>query len=139
MLIVCVGNELSGDDAFGYHVYEKIKHMDVKSIYAYTAPENFLDEIIDSKPERVVLVDAAVFGGRPGELSEISIEDVETSSFSTHRAPLKLFVNRLKDNGIEVRLICVQAVQTGLGQLMSGQVSDAAESLAETISESVKN
>ena len=61
--VVCVGNELNGDDAAGAMASRLIGKPDgMQVIFAHTAPENFLDEIMEYKPDRVVLVDAADFG-----------------------------------------------------------------------------
>ncbi len=134
VFVVCVGNELSGDDGFGPAVYSLIKDVPgVRAVDASTFPEAFVGEIIDYKPDLVVLLDAADFGGASGELRTIDPATIEQSHFSTHRAPLKLFVKSLAKEGIPVVLLCVQAVQTGLGEPLSPEVRDAVAQLTSGV------
>ncbi|MBU0762649.1 MAG: hydrogenase 3 maturation endopeptidase HyCI [Candidatus Altiarchaeota archaeon] len=135
---VCVGNELSGDDGFGPYVHSLIEGR-VHAIDASTFPEAFVGVIIEKRPERVVLLDAAEFGAAPGELHIIDPSTIEQSHFSTHRAPLKHFINSLGKEGIPVVLLCVQAKKTGLGEEMSQEVKTAAEDIAKKIIGEQKN
>ncbi len=132
--IVCVGNELSGDDALGYAVWEGIKDIQgAQVIFASTFPENFTDEIIDYAPEKVMLVDGADFKGTGGEIRVLDERSIQSVSFSTHRAPLKIFTGRLRQEGIETVLVGVQIEATGLGEPMSASVKKAAEYIVEGI------
>jgi len=126
--IVCVGSELSGDDAFGLCLYEKLRGLGgpkLQVLFASTAPENFIGEILDFAPGVVVVFDAADYGGKPGEVRELSMSDLESTSFSTHRAPMKLFARFFQSKNIPVKFIGVQAKQTGLGEEMSPEVRRA--------------
>lgn len=132
--IVCVGNELSGDDALGPMVYAGIRDTPgIQAIDASTFPEAFVEEILEYHPDGVVLVDAADFGGAAGEIRVIDPSTIESFHFSSHRAPIKLFISSLSEKKIPVTLLCVQAKQTGLGQKMSSKVRCAAEELIKKI------
>ncbi|MBD3387815.1 MAG: hydrogenase maturation protease [Candidatus Altiarchaeales archaeon] len=134
--LVCVGNELSGDDGLGKALAEMVSGMgdcDFQVLFTATAPENFTDEIIGFKPEKAVLVDAGDFKGRPGETREVDIGRLQGMHVSTHRAPMKMFANRLRQEGIEVRFIAVQVKQTGLGEPISREVMESVGKLADEI------
>jgi len=134
--VVCVGNELNGDDGFGKRLYDRIEDLGsprLQVIYASTAPENFIDEILEFSPDLVAVFDAADFGGKPGEVRELSLGDLESTSFSTHRAPMKLFSKFFESKKIPVKFIGVQARETGLGERMSGEVENAVFEVAARI------
>jgi len=136
--VVCVGSELSGDDALGRKLaglLAGLKDPDLQILYTSTAPENFLDELIMFKPKRVVVVDAGDFGGRPGEIRQLDPADLQSAHISTHRAPMKMFTARLAGENIPTTYIAVQAKQTGLGEPMSAEVREAAVKLACRIRE----
>ncbi len=128
--LLCVGNELSGDDGLGAAVARGLAGLPgAQVIYAHTAPENFIDEVIAYRPERVVIVDAADFGGRPGEIRLIDSKAVQAAHFSTHRAPMRLLLGRLEAAGIGVALVGVQAAGMGLGEPMCSEVEYAARAI----------
>jgi hydrogenase 3 maturation protease len=129
---VCVGNELSGDDGFGPLVYSMIHDL-VHAIDASTFPEAFVSDLVEYKPDRVILLDAADFGGKPGEMKLIDPDSIESFHFSSHRAPLKLFIKSLSERNIPVILLCVQAKQTGLGEEISPEVREKAQEIAEYV------
>jgi hydrogenase 3 maturation protease len=129
--VVCVGSELSGDDALGLLAYERLKDAPgMLVLWTHTAPENFLDEILEYAPERVVVVDAADFGGRPGEIRLIPVASIQKVHFSTHRAPMRMFAERLAEASVEVAFVGVQAADTGLGEPVTPEVEAAAEAVA---------
>jgi hydrogenase 3 maturation protease len=78
----------------------------------------------------VVLVDAADFGGSPGDVRVATAEDVEGLMMGTHAAPLSMFMRVLgHDTGADVRLVAVQVATTTLGAGLTGEVSDAIDRL----------
>ncbi|MFH1403579.1 MAG: hydrogenase maturation protease [Candidatus Altiarchaeota archaeon] len=134
--VVCVGNELNGDDAFGPQVFRLLQPIDddeMQLIPASTVPENFIGEIMDFKPARVVVIDAGDFGGSPGELRSFEVGELEAFNVSTHRMPLKLFTRRFTDNGISVHFISVQASRTVVGEPLSHEVGKSAAILSDLI------
>ena len=134
--IVCVGNELNGDDGFGARLFDKLKNVEsprLQVIYAATAPENFIDVVLEFKPELVVVFDAADFHGTPGEVRQLSLDDIESTSFSTHRSPMKLFSRFFSKRGIPVKFIGVQVRKTGLGEKMTREVEKAADDASKSL------
>ncbi len=132
--VICVGNDLNGDDGAGLIVHEGIEGIPkMKSVFAYTAPENFTDDIIDYAPERAVLVDAADFGAEHGTVANISLDSIQQSHFSTHRAPFKILADALAKDGIPFSIVGIQVRDTGLGMPMTDKVLKACEGLVKDI------
>ena len=121
--VICVGNDLNGDDGAGLAVYEGIKDLGgMRCVFAYTAPENFTDDIMDYMPERVIIIDAADFGAEAGTIRPIPLDSIEKSHFSTHRAPFKMIAMALSKASLQLSILGIQAKRTGLGDKMSESV-----------------
>jgi hydrogenase 3 maturation protease len=132
--IICVGNELNGDDGAGHMLYELLKgKIPHQLIYAYTAPENFIDEIIEYSPEKILLVDACDFGGTPGQTKTIEPDKIQKTHFSTHRAPLGILIRQLKQKKIQTQIIGIQPGDTGLGSPITAEVAKSVRELAKHI------
>lgn len=137
VVVVGIGNTLRGDDGAGSLVAERLhdKHPDVV-FDAAQAPENYVAPIRRAEPDAVVLVDAADFGGRPGEVRTAAAGDVEGLMMGTHAAPLSMLMSVLaEDTGADVRLVAVQAETTELGSEMTREVADVVEELVSQLDE----
>ncbi len=90
LAIVCVGNELCGDDGAGVVVATELKGAVPWDVYdTQTVPESFLMKIVERRPECVLLVDALDFGAEPGATELFQAGDVGGQGPSTHGpAPL---------------------------------------------------
>lgn len=137
VVVVGIGNTLRADDGAGSLVAERLRERYPDVVFnAAQAPENYLAPIRRADPDVVVLVDAADFGGSPGEVRVATAEDVEGLMMGTHAAPLSMFMRVLKDEtGADVRLLAVQAATTTLGADMTREVTDAVENLVSQLEE----
>lgn len=135
IVVVGIGNTLRGDDGAGSLVADRLAALYPGVVFdAAQAPENYLAPVRRAAPGVVLLVDAADFGGRPGEVRIASIEDVEGSMLGTHAAPLSMFMRILKeDTGADVHLLAIQAVNTGLGEGLSDHVAEAVDGLVSQL------
>ncbi|MFH1721906.1 MAG: hydrogenase maturation peptidase HycI [Candidatus Altiarchaeota archaeon] len=134
--ILCVGNDLNGDDGVGPYIYERIKDLEgekVQIIDARTVPENFVGPIKDFQPNVVLVIDAADFGGKPGEWRFIEGKDIGNFSVSTHGMNLGLIEKMLGKEGIEVVFLGIQPKQTELGEGLSEDVRKRVENLISEI------
>ncbi len=139
VVVVGIGNTLRADDGAGSLVAERLRERYPDVVFdAAQAPENYLAPIRRADPDVVVLVDAADFGGSPGEVRAATAEDVEGLMMGTHAAPLSMFMRVLKDEtGADVMLLAVQAATTTLGADMTREVTDAVENLVSQLEESL--
>jgi hydrogenase 3 maturation protease len=139
LAILGIGNSMRGDDGFGPLVIGKLKEAKVKciSIDGETVPENYSGPIIKEKPELIVLLDCANFGGCPGEIRIIDEKDIPCLSLSTHQMPISFLTAYLKDEtGARVLIIGVQGKEFGFGE-MTKKVRESAEKLAELFIKSI--
>jgi hydrogenase 3 maturation protease len=156
-LVVCVGNPLRGDDGAGPFVAESYRqavsecgrgqspapadahNRAVRVINAETTPENHIEEIIAMNPPGVVFVDAADFGGQPGEARVIPREAISDHALSTHGFPLGALCELiLQSIRTEIRFIGIQVKSCALGEGMCKEVKEAAEEIvAELLNQGI--
>ncbi len=140
VVVVGIGNTLRADDGAGSLVAERLQERHPDVVFdAAQAPENYLAPIRRADPDVVVLVDAADFGGSPGEVRAATAEDVEGLMMGTHAAPLSMFMRVLgTETQADVRLVAVQAATTTLGADMTREVADAVEDLVSQLGKLLK-
>lgn len=152
-IILGIGNTLKGDDGVGPYIISKCKdspfphplglihsvsptgkRVEVELIDAGTVPENYIQKIIDSKPDNLIIIDAIDFGGKPGEvkwLNEISSENI---SISTHNLPPGFFINFIKQQtGTEIKIIAIQPKRIKFNTPLSEEVKESADRLIEEL------
>lgn len=137
LVIIGVGNPLRGDDSLGLEIVENIRGRvprNVRVIYGGPAPENFIGKIRRFKPSHVLIIDAALFGGEPGEAKLIPPEQIPSEVISTHAMPLSLLISLIqKETNAKVILLGVEPKNLGLGEGMSWEVKDAIEKYARAL------
>jgi len=114
-----LGNPLKGDDAAGIYFVKKLKkelESEKNEVFkradffiAGNDPLSFAFKIVNVKYKRVVLVDACIFEGNPGDVKVFSSEDILSQNFviTTHNYDLGIFLKTLEKSGVEVILIGV--------------------------------
>ena len=148
ILITGCGNKLFGDDGFGPEVVEYLtKH--------YEIPENiclldvgtgirkilFTISLSEVRPEIIVVIDAVDKGRKPGEIFDISINEVPTEKiddFSIHQVPSSNLLKELQNLcSVKVRIMACQiktipeTVQPGLSEPVKKAVPLMAQKIAE--------
>lgn len=97
-------------------------------------PENYLGPIRRARPDTILLIDAADFGGEPGEVRIVSGDEVQGLALGTHAPPLSVFMGvAAADTGASVRLVAVQVKSTKIGGTMSEEVHASVERLASEL------
>ncbi len=131
--LIGVGNIFRGDDGAGPRLIEKLTgKVKFPVIDASEVPENYSGWILKSDLKRIVFVDAVEFGGVPGEVRLIPVEQLMISASSTHRMSLHFMVWYLKENWDgEVLLLAVQPASLELTDALSDEVENAVEKLAK--------
>ncbi|MGQ9707334.1 MAG: hydrogenase 3 maturation endopeptidase HyCI [bacterium] len=144
VLILGVGNRHQGDDGVGCRVIDLLNstlnsNLRPLAIDAETVPENYLGLIIKIKPERVLIVDACLFGGEPGEFrlfDSTSFENLACPVFSTHAPPLNLIAQLLiESTEAQVYLLGIQPYQRGFGEKLSPVLTNALPRIVRFIQE----
>lgn len=139
LVILGVGNPLRGDDSLGLEILKRLRGKvprNVRLIYGGMAPENFIGKIKRLKPSHVLIVDAALFGGKPGEAKLILPEQITDETISTHTISLNLLASLiLRETNAKVILLGIEPKNLGLGEEMSQEIKEAVERCARTLIE----
>jgi len=147
VLILGCGNILFGDDGFGpavvRHLYEHYTiPRNVCLIDAGTGVRNILFTLAlsEKRPEEIIIIDAVDKGLQPGELFEISIDDItfeKADDFSMHQAPTSNLLKEMKERcNVTVRVLACQvaAIPEEMHSGLSGPLERAVPLLSYKIS-----
>jgi hydrogenase 3 maturation protease len=83
-LLVGVGNDLRGDDAFGPLLARRLLDEGIPAIDAGSAPENVTGPILRAAPDLLILADAACMGAEAGTLRLLEAGALAEGGTSTH-------------------------------------------------------
>ncbi len=148
ILIVGCGNKLFGDDGFGPEVVEYLtKHFSIPENICLLDVGTGIRKILfnltlsKSRPEIIVVIDAVDKGRKPGEIFEISLDEVpkeKIDDFSLHQIPSSNLLKELQDLcSVKVRVMACQVktipetVQSGLSKPVKKAVSLMAQRIAQ--------
>ena len=131
LVIIGIGNEMNGDDGAGMFIAKELqktnKDPKVEIFLGGATPENLTGPIKKTKPSHILIIDAADFGAKPGEIKILDKDQIEGAGFSTHSFPLSVFVDYLKqETGAAVILLGIQTKSTKQDSGMSNEVEEAA-------------
>lgn len=134
-LLVTVGSTLRADDGVGPFVGENLRFAGEgrKVINAYTTPENIAQDAVNFKPDKIILIDAARFGGKPGEFRIIPLDKINQQTLlSTHSFPLSVTFSIIKeDTGAELVVLGIEPGSMDYAEGLTPEVKDSALSLIE--------
>jgi len=118
----------------GPYLASRLAAFPVRVVDAGHTPENIIDQVIGFKPPRIIILDAADFGGSPGEVRVIPEEAIPETTLSTHMVPMNV-VSRLivEDTGAEVFFIGIQPRTVAFGEGLTPAVQEAADQIVRTI------
>ncbi|MHC1739591.1 MAG: hydrogenase 3 maturation endopeptidase HyCI [Anaerolineaceae bacterium] len=137
--LVGVGNELNGDDAAGNQVAAKLMalsglpaHFFV--INAGSLPENASGPLRRFKPGLVIFVDAANFGGEPGQIQWLDETKIGGMSASSHTLPLTVLGQFLASElDCKVEYLGIQPKQLEFDHELSPELSRAVDEVVAGI------
>ncbi len=134
VLILGVGNIDKGDDGAGSMLVQEIDgRVSATCIDAGVAPENFLEKVVQEKPDTVIIVDAADFGGSPGEVRIFGPERISSGGLSTHALSLDMACQYLNDRiDTKIHLLAIQPGQTK-SEGLSRPVAESLKDLETTL------
>jgi len=162
IVILGVGNRLRGDDAIGSIIAEEILRIaqndkklkchsegvitteESQSLVIFDTeitPENYIDKVIDLKPDWVIFIDACNFKAKPGAFrlfEEEKIKEISYGLLSTHTLPLTLTIELIKkQHKCRISLLGIQPKQIIMGEELSSEVKDAKQKIIQYITELV--
>ncbi len=127
-LVITVGNTLRSDDGAGPCIAGAIvePRRGVRILDAADRPENCIDEAVECRPAKTVIIDAADFQGTPGEVRLIPEDLIPAAPLSTHSFPLPVIAKILaEETGSRVYFIGIQPKSVDFGETLSPEVSAA--------------
>jgi hydrogenase 3 maturation protease len=133
-VLVGVGSEIRGDDAFGPLLARRVASLGLPSLDAGTSPESVTGPIRRSGAEVLLLADVGRLGAPPGTLRLLDPDEIAPGATSTHDPSLRLLVGFLRaDRPLDVRILAVEPLRGGLGVAPSDEVLAAVEAAAQAI------
>jgi coenzyme F420 hydrogenase subunit delta len=149
VVVLGCGNVLFGDDGFGPAAVEYIQKNhtlpeDACVVDAGTAAGKLLFTMLvsEQRPEKLIVIDAFNVGKNPGEIFELSIEDLpknKVADFSLHRFPSANLLKLLREEGVDITILACQVeripelVEPGLSSRIEKTLPKVAERVLEKI------
>jgi coenzyme F420 hydrogenase subunit delta len=147
ILIAGCGNKLFGDDGFGPEVIEYLlDHYDIPDNICLLDVGTSIRKILftislsEPRPKVIVIIDAVDKGRKPGEIFEISLDEVpleKIDDFSMHQVPSSNLLKELQDLcAVKVRVLACQiksipkTMQAGLSEPLRKAVPLLAQKIA---------
>ncbi len=134
-VLVCIGNELRGDDAAGPAVAAGLpRDLPWKVFCAAAAPESFLVPVADARPPSVLLIDAVDVSAEPGAVRLLGAPELAALSPSTHGPGATAFLRALRlMHDCPCRVLGIQPAGVEFGAEMSPPVARAVDRVVRAI------
>jgi hydrogenase 3 maturation protease len=138
-LFLTVGNSFRSDDGVGPYLASRLAALPVRVVDAGYTPENIIDEVTGLKPSQIVILDAADFGGKPGEVRVIPEEAIPETTLTTHMVPMNVVSKLLTEGtGAKAVFIGIQPKTVALGEGLSPEVRQAADEIVAAVLKNFK-
>ena len=139
-IVMTVGNRLRRDDGVGSYIASRLCVNEHLVIFdAETTPESFVDRIIELNPSYLLFIDAANFGGFPGQIRIIHKNQMSDFTLSTHMFPLRAIWEIIEHSiSAEIRFIGIQPVDCGFGEELSDDVKHTADDIISLLNSAYK-
>ena len=128
-ILLTVGNGWMGDDGAGALLAQMVRRSPPDGwvlVEGGATPENFLHNIRDLAPERVLVVDACEMDLIAGSIRFIPLAILSTAYlFTTHTLPLCFLIEALQEFTSQVDLLGIQPDLVAFGMPVSEAVRDA--------------
>lgn len=133
--VVGVGNTMRRDDAVGVEIVNLLQSKvspNVLLIEAETMPENYIDQIVDTHPSHILILDSGLIGGKPGNTKLLAPTENLKAAFSSHMLPLQIFCAYLeKAISVKILMLIVQPKDTEIGEGLTKELANAAKKTAD--------
>jgi hydrogenase 3 maturation protease len=135
-LYITLGNSLRSDDGVGPYIAGIATGIPgIRIRDAEERPERALDWAMELRPATLVFIDAADFGGAPGEIRALPVDALEKTTFSTHRLPLPAIMDWIAhETGAVCSCIGIQLGSAALGGGLTPSVQRSADRLVKWLS-----
>ncbi len=133
--VLGIGNRMWRDDGVGSVTAEALQNRpELCAVDGGMVPENYLEQVIGHHPDTVLILDAADFDGRPGEMRLLEPREIVSGGLSTHAGSPAMLAQYLNARaGIRVGLLAIQSGDIDDGVELSPQVAATMRDLVETL------
>ena len=137
LAVLGFGNRMWRDDGAGSHLAEALgDRPDLIAIDGGSVPENHLERVVRADPASVLLVDAADFGGRPGEARLLQPAVLARAGLSTHAGSPQMLARYLAARtAAPVALLAIQPGDCSAGEELSPAVAATVSDLLRYFAE----
>ena len=146
--VLGVGNPMRGDDGVGCRIARDLREASRHGVLAARdgltivdaedVPENYVGVVVAARPDVVLLIDAADFGGAPGASTLVEAAELPTLRAMTHRTALGITATVIRQRtGAEVLLLAVQPAALAWGAPLSPSIASAADSVSTLLQEAL--
>jgi len=134
-LIMTLGNPFRSDDSIGIYIGNKIKSKNNYLVLnVYNVPENYIDEAISYRPNIFIIIDAANFNGKVGEIKILDRNLIPETSLSTHTISPKLIAEIIEnETQCDTYFIGIQICSIEYGNNINREVIKNADLLVNYI------
>jgi hydrogenase 3 maturation protease len=132
VLLIGAGNTLRGDDGAGPAIIALLEgKVNANLLDVGEVPESYFSRILAARADTIAFIDAANFGGKPGDMVVLEAESIAGCSISTHQMPVDLFFRYIKQHSqAEIFALGIQPARIGFGEPMSPEVTETVQALA---------
>jgi hydrogenase 3 maturation protease len=132
-ILMGIGNTLRCDDGVGPYIAQTMQDGSFLALDCGTVPENFTSVVRKTRPDVLLLIDAADMGLAPGEFRSIPKEHVKEVSIGSHNMSLSYLIDYLSDSCKTILFIGIQPGLITDGESLSDEVQAGAACLIQII------
>ena len=141
-VVIGMGNPDRADDGAGIEIVShwKARLKERAFLDTETSVETVVfDGLADAEAEVFLFVDAADFGGRPGEFRLFGVKDTAEfhPAISTHKVPIDLLMGVIASKGRRAFLLGIQPESVELFGGMTEEVAKAVEILERLVNQDI--
>ena len=143
IVVAGCGNPLYADDGFGPAVVESLQGLElpenVKVVDAGLGGPHFVFTLLDPEStKKLIIVDIADFGGEPGELRWLTVDELPMGSYrDAHSWDLTEPLQRIKDD-IKIRVLVCQKKYVSAPEMVIGITDEVERAIPGAVSEILK-
>ena len=137
-VIITIGNSLRADDGVGPFIGRKVPDRDgLLVLDALMNPENIVEDAIAYQPGKMIVIDAADFGGAPGEIRVIPLDQLQHYTvLSTHHFPVHVSLGIIREEtGADLTILGIQPASVEFGEAMSAEVRETAQTVIDYLND----
>ncbi len=139
ILFLGLGNKFRSDDRVGLYIVDELSD-EFNVLKGGKNPEKHINKIKEIGPDVLIIVDSVDHESKPGSVVFTDLNDVVKKPVSSHRMPIKIFIEILKNDLVDLKtyLIGIQPLDLSIGENISPKIKETAEMVIELIKE-IKN